>query len=99
MDVGTKGVRLKNPVQYLAADGSRVAYSFCGQLVAWWAPGSRTGGKFGPPAQFARLPPTSIENVYSLAVAGGQVGWAVNYGGIQTTIPGSRSWRSHSRRT
>jgi hypothetical protein len=84
INVGTKGVRLKLPVQHLAADGSRVAYSFCGQLVAWWAPGSRTGGRFGLPAQFTCPPPSSPENVYSLAVAGGQVGWAVNYGGIQT---------------
>jgi hypothetical protein len=84
INVGTKGVRLKHPVQNLAADGNRVAYSFCGQLVAWWTPGSRAGGRFGPPALFACPPPTSLENVYSLAVAGGQVGWAVNYGGIQT---------------
>jgi hypothetical protein len=84
INVGTKGVRLKYPVQNLAADGSRIAYSFCGQLVAWWAPGSRTGGRFGPPAQFTCPPPSSPERVYSLAVAGGQVGWAVNYGGIQT---------------
>jgi hypothetical protein len=84
INVGTKGVRLKHPVQNLAADGSRIAYSFCRQLVAWWAPGSRTGGRFGPPAQFTCPPPSSPENVYSLAVAAGQVGWAVNYGGIQT---------------
>ena len=83
-NVGTNGVRLKQPVEYLAADGGRVAYSFCGQLVAWWAPGSRTGGRFGPPAQFTCPPPSSPERVYSLAVAGGQVGYAVNYGGIQT---------------
>jgi hypothetical protein len=84
INVGTKGVRLKQPVQYLAADGSRVAYSFCGQLVAWWAPGSRTGGRFGPPAQFTCPPPSSPERVYSLAVTAGHVGFAVNYGGIQT---------------
>jgi hypothetical protein len=83
INVGTKGVRLKHPVLHLAADGSRVAYSFCG-LVAWWAPGSHTGGRFGPPAQFTCPPPSSPETIYSLAVAGGQVAWAVNYGGIQT---------------
>jgi hypothetical protein len=84
INVGTKGVRLKHPVQYLAADANRVAYSFCGQLVAWWAPGSRTGGRFGPASQFGCPPPGSFETAYSLAVAGGHVGWAVNYGGIQT---------------
>jgi hypothetical protein len=84
IDVGSKRVRLKHPVQYLAADGNRIAYSFCGQLVAWWTPGSTTGGRFGPLTQFTCPPPSSIENAYSLAVAGGQVGWAVNYGGIQT---------------
>jgi hypothetical protein len=83
-NVGTKGVRLKEPVQNLAADGNHVAYSFCGQLVAWWAPGSRTGGRFGPPAQFTCPPPSSPERVYSLAVTAAQVGYAVNYGGIQT---------------
>lgn len=84
ISVGTKGVRLKYPVEYLASDGNRVAYSFCGQLVAWWTPGSRTGGRFGLPAQFTCPPPSSPERVYSLAVASGQVGFAVNYGGIQT---------------
>jgi hypothetical protein len=84
INVGSKRVQLKHPVQYLAADGNRIAYSFCGQLVGWWSPGSTTGGKFGPPALFACPPPTSLEILYSLAVAGGHVGWAVNYGGIQT---------------
>jgi hypothetical protein len=84
VNVGTRGVQLKHPVQYLAADGNRIAYSFCGQLVAWWRPGTRAGGRFGPPAQFTCPPPGSPENGYSLTVAGGHVAWAVNYGGIQT---------------
>lgn len=84
INVGSKGVRLKHPVENLASDGNRIAYSFCRQLVAWWTPGTRAGGKFGPPAQFTCPPPSSPETVYSLAVAGSQVGWAVNYGGIQT---------------
>jgi hypothetical protein len=82
--VGTHGVRLKQPVQELAADGNRVAYGFCGQLVAWWQPGSRHGGKFGTPANFQCPSPSCCAFDYSLAVAGDHVAWAANEGGIQT---------------
>ena len=83
-NVGTHGVRLVAPVNGLAADGKRVAYAFCRELVAWWQPGTRHGSKLGPPANFTCPGPSSPFTVYSVAMSGRRVAWAENYGGIQT---------------
>jgi hypothetical protein len=83
-NVGTRGVRLRFPVNELASDGNWVAYRICRQLIAVWKPGTRTGSRIGPPANFTCPPPGTPHHTYSVALSGKRVAWAVNSGGIQS---------------
>jgi hypothetical protein len=75
-------LRLRAPVDQLAADGDRLAFSAC-RSVGLWHPIQRT-------AEVVRvespLCTTSFLRVYSLALAGTEVTFATDEGGIQENI-------------
>jgi WD40-like Beta Propeller Repeat len=70
-------LRLREPVEDLAADGNRVAYRFCG-TIAVWRPGARTVVSVQ-----ADHPLCGEANLgfYNLALAGDRVAWASLEGG------------------
>lgn len=77
-------LRLNEPLKAIDARGGRLAFAFCNQLVGVWRPGTGVT-RLGPVAQWTCPPPRSPEIVFSLALAGDRVAWAVHTGGNVVT--------------
>jgi hypothetical protein len=74
---------LSQPVDGLAADNGRAAFAFCRQLVGVWKPGAANVTRLGPLNRWTCPPPSSAENLLTLAIARDRIAWAVDAGGIQ----------------
>ena len=82
VQVTAKELRLSQPLAALAAEGKRVAFAFCNQLLGVWRPGASGVTRLGPSAQWTCPPPRGLERTYSLAFAGDRVAWVAHAGGI-----------------
>ena len=67
----------------LAADNGRAAFATCRQLIGVWKPGSGAITRLGPLNAWTCPPPSGVQTVLTLAVAGDRIAWAVDEGGIQ----------------
>jgi hypothetical protein len=85
VQVHAKELRLSQPLAALDADGNRVAFAFCNQLVGVWRPGAAGVTRLGPSNQWTCPPPRGLERTYSLAFAGDRVAWIAEAGGNQVT--------------
>lgn len=85
VQVHPKELRLSQPLAALDADGNRVAFAFCNQLLGVWRPGTAGVTRLGPSTQWTCPPPRGLERTYSLAFAGDRVAWIAEAGGNQVT--------------
>ena len=83
VQVTPQELRLSQPLAALAAEGRRVAFAFCNQLLGVWRPGATSVIRLGPPAQWTCPPPRGLERTYGLAFAGDRVAWIAEAGGNQ----------------
>jgi hypothetical protein len=74
-------LRMSQPLAALAADGNRVAFAFCNQLLGIWVPGASSVTRLGPVAQWTCPPPRGLERTFSLALADDRVAWIAEAGG------------------
>jgi hypothetical protein len=81
VQVSPSELRLSQPLARLAAEGNRVAFAFCNQLLGVWRPGATGVTRLGPPVQWTCPPPRGLERTYSLAFAGDRVAWIAEAGG------------------
>ena len=85
VQVTPKELRMSQPLAALAAEGNRVAFAFCNQLLGVWRPGTAGVTRLGAAAQWTCPPPRGLERTYSLAFAGDRVAWIAEAGGNQVT--------------
>jgi hypothetical protein len=83
VQVTPKELRLSQPLAALDAEGNRVAFAFCNQLLGVWRPGTGVVTRLGAAAQWTCPPPRGLERTYSLAFAGDRVAWIAESGGNQ----------------
>ncbi len=81
VQVKPRELRMSQPLAALAAEGNRVAFAFCNQLLGVWRPGATGVTRLGPSAQWTCPPPRGLERTYSLAFAGDRVAWIAEAGG------------------
>ena len=85
VQVTPRELRMSQPLAALAAEGNRVAFAFCNQLLGVWRPGATGVTRLGPMAQWTCPPPRGLERTYSLAFAGDRVAWIAEAGGNVVT--------------